>query len=313
MVRPAPRSSDAGQIKIGGANMAEKMYNKGDIVFSQGEFGDSFYQVAEGAVQIAVKGEGGETIVLTDLGAGDFFGEMAVLDVYPRSANAVVTADGTKLLEFSSKDMDLYFSSNPDQALALIQHLGNRLRALTKEYTEVNAVLAEIEKGDKSEGLLARLRRFLAFPLRGNLEKPTAEERRTDRVIDGYAGKVECWPAGTVIFREGDPANCMYDIHFGSVGIYAAYGTPDEKLMTELGVDQFFGEMGLVAGEPRSATAVVLSDNTTLEIIDMEELKALMEKNPPEVWAIVSHLSGRLRKLTRNFMDACEKAHALQH
>ena len=71
--------------------------------------------------------------------------------------------------------------------------------------------------------------------------------------------------------------------------------------------------MGLVAEEPRSATAVALADNTTLEVIDMDELKALMDKNPPEVWAIVSHLSGRLRKLTRDFMDACEKVHHLQH
>lgn len=293
--------------------MAELVFNNGDVVFRQGDLGDSFFQIVEGSVRISTKGDNGESIPLTDLGEGSFFGEMAVLDVYPRSATAVVTSDGTKLLEFSSKDMDQYFSGNPDKALALIRHLGDRIREMTKEYTDVKALLADMERGTRSEGLLARLRRFLSFPVRGNLQKPTAEELRTDRVFSGYAGKVESWPAGTVIFREGETANCMYDIHFGSVGIYTAYGTPEETKIAELGVNQFFGEMGLVAEEPRSATAVTLADNTTLEVIDMDELKALMDKNPPEVWAIVSHLSGRLRKLTRDFMDACEKVHHLQH
>ena len=293
--------------------MAELVFNNGDVVFRQGDLGDSFYQIVEGSVQISIKGDDGESIPLTELGEGSFFGEMAVLDVYPRSATAVVTADGTKLLEFTSKDMDQYFSGNPDKALALIRHLGDRIREMTKEYADIKSLLAEMEQGTRSEGLLARLQRFLSFPVRGNLQKPTAEELRTDRVFSGYAGKVESWPAGTVIFREGEAANCMYDIHFGSVGIYTAYGTPEETKVAELGVNQFFGEMGLVAEEPRSATAVALADNTTLEVIDMDELKALMDKNPPEVWAIVSHLSGRLRKLTRDFMDACEKVHHLQH
>lgn len=293
--------------------MAELVFHKGDVVFQQGDLGDSFYQIVEGSVQISLKGEEGESIPLTNLGEGSFFGEMAVLDVYPRSATAVVTADGTKLLVFSSRDMDQYFSGNPDKAIALMQHLGDRIREMTKAYADVNSLVTEIEQGARSEGLLARLRRFLSFPVRGNLQKPSAEELRTDRIISGYAGKVESWPAGTVIFREGEAANCMYDIHYGSVGIYTAYGTPDETKIAQLGANQFFGEMGLVAGEPRSATAVTLADNTTLEVIDMDELRALMEKNPPEVWAIVSHLSGRLRKLTRDFMDACEKLHHLQH
>lgn len=292
--------------------MAELVFNNGDVVFRQDDLGDSFFQIVNGSVQISVKGENGESIPLTALREGDFFGEMAVLDVYPRSATAVVTADGTKLLEFSAKEMDQYFSGNPDKAIALIQHLGKRIRELTKEYADVKSLIAELESGARSEGLLARVRRILSFPVRGKLEKPTAEELRADRGIGGYAGKVESWPAGTVIFREGEAASCMYDIHFGSVGIYTAYGTPEETKVAELGVNQFFGEMGLVAEEPRSATAVTLADNTTLEVIDMDELKALMEKNPAEVWAIVSHLSGRLRRLTRDFMDACEKVRTLQ-
>ena len=40
---------------------------------------------------------------------------------------------------------------------------------------------------------------------------------------------------GDVIFRQGDPGDCMYDIFSGRVGIYTAYGAPEEKLIAELG------------------------------------------------------------------------------
>ncbi len=293
--------------------MTEKWFNNGDIVFRQGDFGDTFYQIAKGSVRIMLDNEDGDPIVLTELSDGDFFGEMAVIDVYPRSATAVVISDGTKLLEFPGKEIDHYFTGDPDQAVALINHLGARLRTLTNEYADVKSLIGELKQSaPQSEGLLARIRRFLSFPVRGDLSRPTAEERRIASHSEGYAGRVESWPAGTVIFREGDEASCMYDIHYGSVGIYTAYGTESEKKLAELGTNQFFGEMGLVSHEPRSATAVALTDNTALEIIDTDELRTLGEKNPLKVWMIISHLSKRLRTLTRDFMDACEEVRRLQ-
>ena len=63
-----------------------------------------------------------------------------------------------------------------------------------------------------------------------------------------------------IIFNEGDKSDRMYDIRHGRVGIYANYGTKEEKLLTELTKDQFFGEMGIIEGYPRSATAVALGD-----------------------------------------------------
>jgi len=61
---------------------------------------------------------------------------------------------------------------------------------------------------------------------------------------------------GEIIFKQGDPADCMYDIRWGSVGIYLNYGTSDEKMLAQLRGDDIFGEMGLVDEAPRSATAV---------------------------------------------------------
>ena len=64
---------------------------------------------------------------------------------------------------------------------------------------------------------------------------------------------------GEIIFKQGDLSDCMYDILWGQVGIYADYGTPEEKLLTTLETERFFGEMGMIEGRLRSATAVALT------------------------------------------------------
>ena len=80
--------------------------------------------------------------------------------------------------------------------------------------------------------------------------------------------EIQTYKKGQVIFKEGDKADCMYDIRWGSVGIYANYGTKEEKLLTKLSTEEFFGEMGLIDDQPRSATAVALEKDTRVEVIN---------------------------------------------
>ena len=63
---------------------------------------------------------------------------------------------------------------------------------------------------------------------------------------------------GTVIFREGDPGDCMYEMQTGCVGVYCDYGGPNQKEVAKLYGGKTFGEMGLLDHAPRSATVVVL-------------------------------------------------------
>lgn len=114
--------------------------------------------------------------------------------------------------------------------------------------------------------------------------------------------------AGEVIFREGTLGNTMYEIKSGTVAIYAAYGTPDEKKLTELEGDAFFGEMGMIDHAPRSATAVALKNHTQLQEITEDQLGELFRDKPAKVLDIMQHLSHRLRKLTGKYMEACKTA-----
>ena len=119
------------------------------------------------------------------------------------------------------------------------------------------------------------------------------------------AKEVKIFNKNEIIFKEGDMASCMYDIHFGSVGIFAAYGTPDEKKLTELKEDDLFGEMGMIEGYPRSATAVALEDGTKVEVITSENFGTYFHNKPAKVLMIMQQMSQRIRSLTNDYLDAC--------
>ena len=108
-----------------------------------------------------------------------------------------------------------------------------------------------------------------------------------------------------VIFNEGDKSDCMYDIRLGRVGIYANYGTKEEKLLTELTKDQFFGEMGIVEGYPRSATAVAMGDMTELTVIPKNDFEEYCKNNPEKTVLIMKNMSSRIRELTRDYLVVC--------
>ena len=108
-----------------------------------------------------------------------------------------------------------------------------------------------------------------------------------------------------VIFSEGDKSDCMYDIRQGRVGIYANYGTKEEKLLTELSKHQFFGEMGIIEGYPRSATAVAMGDMTELTVIAKADFEDYCKKNPEMTVLIMKNMSSRIRELTRDYLEVC--------
>ena len=111
---------------------------------------------------------------------------------------------------------------------------------------------------------------------------------------------------GGVIFKQGDASDCMYDVLWGKVGIYANYGTPEEKLLTTLEIEQFFGEMGMIEGLPRSATAVALTNDTKVRIITPETFQELFRKSPARVLMVITNMSRRIRELTIDYLTACQ-------
>lgn len=296
--------------------MQKKVFNKGDEIFRQGDVGNSFFRIEKGGAEVFAAGPDGNEKKLTELGAGDFIGEMAVVEAYPRSATVIASKDGTEVTEVNSDDLNAYFTEDPDKIIELFRHIGGRLRSLTNDYKAAAAELDRLTGAVKAkEGLGGRIGKAISG-LFGRREQALSEE--SSQVLKGYdfangfSGEVKKYRNGTVIFREGEPGRCMYAIHWGRVGIYTDYGTPAQQMLAELTPGQFFGEMGMIENEPRSATAVVTEPDTKLEIITPDGLKELFEKNPGKVDEILRVLSYRLRKLTKDYVFVCDQINELK-
>jgi CRP-like cAMP-binding protein len=73
------------------------------------------------------------------------------------------------------------------------------------------------------------------------------------------------FPKGTVIFRQGDPGEEMFVVAAGHIRLTIGKGGHETEVNT-LGPGEFFGELSLLSGEPRSATATATEDATLLAI-----------------------------------------------
>ena len=119
------------------------------------------------------------------------------------------------------------------------------------------------------------------------------------------ANTVRTYRRGEVIFRQGDDGDCMFDIRRGMVGIYAHYGTKKERLLTRLVTEDCFGEMALLEGLPRSATAVSLQDDTRVMCVTKASFGRYLQEKPGKVLRIMQQMSARIRKLTEDYISAC--------
>ena len=110
-----------------GAYLRRRRYRRGEVVFLQGEAGTSLYIVAAGQVKIALTSADGAEVMLARLGPGEFFGELALLDGEPRSADAVATEASELLLLPRAAFLGL-IEARPAIAMRLLTLVSRRLR-----------------------------------------------------------------------------------------------------------------------------------------------------------------------------------------
>jgi len=104
-----------------------KKLSKDTTVFHAGDPADAVFVVASGRIKVVITSSDGKEFILTVLGAGQVFGEMALLESAPRSAS-VVTLSGVELLVISRSDFQRLLDSNPRIAQRLMAILSRRLR-----------------------------------------------------------------------------------------------------------------------------------------------------------------------------------------
>ncbi len=110
-------------------------FDAGEGVFNEGDPGAALYIVAEGEVRIDIASPAGEKVTLVFLGPGEAFGELALLDNAPRSADAVAT-EATTLLSLYRKDFFSILEGEPEAARALVGTLAGYVRSTNQRLAD---------------------------------------------------------------------------------------------------------------------------------------------------------------------------------
>jgi CRP/FNR family cyclic AMP-dependent transcriptional regulator len=98
------------------------------VLFRAGDAGNAMYLIERGKVRICVRARDGHEVTLAELGRGDFFGEMALLDGERRRSADAVVAEDARLALLSREHFLSFMRGSPDVALEMLTALANRLR-----------------------------------------------------------------------------------------------------------------------------------------------------------------------------------------
>lgn len=119
-----------------------RRFARGEVVFHEGDPADTLHLIAKGRVAIRVATALGDTATLAVLGAGDFFGELALLEEQPRTAS-VVALEKTETLALHRDDFDQIARQHPSVFEFLAHVLGAQVRRLTGQVMDALYVPAE--------------------------------------------------------------------------------------------------------------------------------------------------------------------------
>lgn len=146
----------------------ERRQPKGSLILTQGDEGEALFLIRSGQVKVTIVAEDGREVILSVLGPGSFFGEMALIDDEPRSAHVFAMQESV-LLVLRREDFRARLARSPELAIALLRELSRRLRRADDTITSLMLLdvsgrvahllleLAREEGGDQNMAITRRL------------------------------------------------------------------------------------------------------------------------------------------------------------
>jgi CRP/FNR family transcriptional regulator, cyclic AMP receptor protein len=152
--------ADLSQVEL--TRMAEvavpRSYEGGEVVFREGDSGDTCYVIRSGSVKVTRNHAGGRTITLAELRPGDIFGELAMFSGETRSAT-VEAVEPTTAVALLAADVRRLLLGHPDIAVKMLAGLADRLRAANERISSqsfqtvagrvASALLSQVEARQK--------------------------------------------------------------------------------------------------------------------------------------------------------------------
>jgi CRP-like cAMP-binding protein len=194
---------------------------QGDFACRQGDRGDSLFVISRGRVGVFREGPGRQRVHLNTLREGDFFGEFAFFSQSPRTAT-VQASEETEVLEITKDD----------------------LNEVIREFPGVARVLGDFYRERVADTLLATSALFASF---------SPPERK--KLLQAFIPQE--FPAGALVLEEGAPGDALYLIKKGEVEVFTRDLRGEVLPLARLREGDFFGEISLITGRPRTASVKV--------------------------------------------------------
>jgi len=236
-----------------------------EVIISQEDSGKSIFVIASGEVGVYREGDAGNEIWVTNLHDGDFFGEFGFFSESKRNAT-VKSIKETTLLELTKEDVNELINDHP----------------------HIREVLFRFYKERVLDTLLAVSPLFSVLP----------PEKRLDLAAKFSPSFLR---KGEIIVTEGEVGDQMYIIQTGEVQMVTE--RDGEKIvLARLGAGDFFGEVSLLTGKPRTATAVAASD-VRLASIGREDIRGTVKEYPEILETIKKHVKMRMDDTISTIME----------
>ena len=210
---------------------ANASYAAGDVIFREGDLGTEMYIIQDGVVNI-IKHINGEAHLLSRLEKGDFFGEMAVLENVPRTADAVAVTE-VRTVVINGARFDEMLRKNPEVAVRIIRKYSKRLR-------DANSLLERLVGKEIDHDHVALDATQIAPP----------EKAARQRLIDLASGTAFFFSSGdeTTIGRADPVTGILPDIDLPPVDVNRSVSRRHAKILRTGNEYHVLEEVGTVNG-----------------------------------------------------------------
>ncbi len=265
----------------------EERRRKGSKIFDFGSDGADIYVLEKGRISIRRPTSYGN-FELGILNPGTVFGEVNFITRRQRTGEAVAI-DDCRLVRLDADELAVLVNEWPDLGIEIYLSFWH---GLAKKLRSANEQLRTFFASERSAEELLKMRQSSEVEV-GDVDVHSDEKMALLRE-QGLSGaelvtlanfsNVKRFPGGQFLFHEGDAGDEMYVILEGKVMISKLIPGGGEEALAILGRGDFFGEMALIDGEPRSAdakafqgpvTAIAFDDETLKEVLAMESRSAL--------------------------------------
>lgn len=137
-------------------SMSTVHFDRGTMLFAEGERGDRLYVIASGKIKLGSSSSDGRENLLAVLGPGEMFGELSLFDPGPRTLTATAVAD-TTLYELAHAELVTWLERHPAMSKVMLAALAHRLRRTNENLADL--VFSDVP-GRVAKALLDLAKRF---------------------------------------------------------------------------------------------------------------------------------------------------------